>query len=136
MVARLARLLTLAVGDQAVVWVGNPVRLSTHSEPQPDLMLLKPRDDDYFQALPSPAETLLLIEVADSTLRFDRTVKVPLYARDGIAEVWIADLEHRRLIAYTDPAADRYQVERAFDSGVVAASLLPQAQLRVEDLFR
>lgn len=135
-VTRLSRLLTRAVGDQAVVWVGNPVRLSSYSEPQPDLMLLKPRDDDYSRALPSPAETLLLIEVADSTLRFDRTVKGPLYARGGIAEVWIVDLVHRRLIVYTDPSVSGYQVERAFDSGLVVAGLLPQAQLRVEDLFR
>ena len=135
-VTRLDRLLSRAIGDRAVVWVGNPVRLPTHSEPQPDLMLLKPRDDDYAQALPSAAEALLLVEVSDSTLYFDRRVKVPLYARHGIAEVWIVDLEHRQLIVFTDPSANGYRVERAFDSGLVAAGLLPQAQLRVEDLFR
>ncbi len=135
-VARLDRLLSRAVGDRAVVWVGNPVRLPTHSEPQPDLMLLKPRDDDYAQALPSAADALLLVEVSDSTLYFDRRVKVPLYARHGIAEVWLVDLEHRRLVAFTQPAADGYRVERTLDSGVVAAELLPQAQLSVEELFR
>jgi len=135
-VTRLDRLLARAVGDRAVVWVGNPVRLSRRSEPQPDLMLLRPRADDYVNALPSPAETLLLVEVADSTLRFDRTVKVPLYARDGIPEVWLVDLEHRRLVVYTEPDAGAYRTERVLASGQVVSGLLPQARLRVDDLFR
>jgi Uma2 family endonuclease len=135
-VTRLTRLLTRAAGDLAVVWVGNPVRLSERSEPQPDLMLLKPRSDDYEQSLPTPAEAYLLIEVADSTLRFDRNVKVPLYARDGIAEVWLVDLEHRKILVFTDPGASGYRVEREIDRGIVASGLLPQAQLHVEELFK
>jgi Uma2 family endonuclease len=135
-VTRLGRLLTRAVGDHAVVWVGNPVRLSTLSEPQPDLMLLKPRGDDYAEALPSPGEALLLVEVADSTLQFDRTVKVPLYGRHGIPEVWLVDLVHHRLVAYRDPFFDGYRSELVLGAGEVAPELLPQAKLSVEHLLR
>ncbi len=135
-VTRLDRLLARAVGDLAVVWVGNPVRLSDRSEPQPDLMLLKPRADDYARSLPSPAEAYLLIEVADSTLHFDRNVKVPLYAMDGIAEVWLVDLEHRKILVFTDPGAGGYRVEREIDRGIVASGLLAQARLDVDELFK
>jgi Uma2 family endonuclease len=134
-VTRLVRILARAVGEDAIVWVGNPIALSTRSEPQPDLMLLKPRADDYAGALPSPSETLLLIEVADSTLHLDRAVKVPLYARHQVPEVWLVDLVNLRLVAYTDPTVDGYRTERVVDREV-APRLLPRAKVRVEQLFR
>jgi Uma2 family endonuclease len=78
------------------------------SEPEPDLMLLKPRTDFYAEAHPSAADVLLLIEVADTGARYDREIKLPLYARHGVAEVWIADLEARLLRLYRAPDGDGY----------------------------
>jgi Uma2 family endonuclease len=86
----LTRLLVRGVGDEAIVSVQNPVRLDEHNEPQPDLTVLRVRD--YRESLPVPEDVLLLIEVSDTTLRYDRGVKLPLYARAGIREVCILDL--------------------------------------------
>jgi len=96
-VARFNRLLSRATGDHAILLVQDSLRLSMSSEPQPDLVLLKPREDFYSTRHPDPADTLLLIEVSDSTSRYDRKVKVPLYARHGVPEVWIVDLESGHL---------------------------------------
>lgn len=112
-VNRLASVLFRAVGDRAIVQVQGPVRLGDLSEPEPDLALLKPRADYYRDALPGSADVLLIIEVADTTQRLDRRVKVPLYARHGVSEVWVIDLEnslvhfHRRPIegSYADISA-------------------------------
>jgi Uma2 family endonuclease len=74
------------------VAVGNPIQLDDLSESQPDFTVLKPRDDDYRRAMPRPDEVLLIIEVADSSLAYDRNVKRSLYARHGIPEFWIVNL--------------------------------------------
>ena len=86
-VARLTRALFMACADRAIVWPQNPIRLDQSSEPQPDVTVLRHRADFYADGeRPGPADVLLLVEVADSSLRYDRTVKLPLYARAGIAE--------------------------------------------------
>lgn len=97
-VDQLAQLLMRAVDDRAIVRVQGPVRLSRMTELQPDLALLAPRADFYRDAQPNGTDTLLVIEVSDSTLRYDREVKVPLYARHGVPEVWIVDLQNDRLV--------------------------------------
>ena len=105
----LTRTLVLACGTRAVVSVQNPVRLDEFNEPQPDFAVLKPRGPNG-RALgpPGPSEVLLLVEVADSSLRFDKKVKVPLYARFGIPEVWIVDLQKRVLQRYQGPRGGAY----------------------------
>jgi Uma2 family endonuclease len=99
-VDQLNRLLVRAVGDDAIVRVQGSIRLSQISEPEPDVVLLKPRPDFYRSEYASGADTLLVIEVSDTTLRYDRDVKVPLYARHGVPEVWIVDLQNDRLLVY------------------------------------
>jgi Uma2 family endonuclease len=99
-VDQLNRLLVRAVGDDAIVRVQGSVRLSQMSEPEPDVVLLKPRSDFYRNEYASGGDTLLVIEVSDSTLRYDRDVKVPLYARHGVPEVWIVDLQNDQLLVY------------------------------------
>jgi Uma2 family endonuclease len=101
----LTRLLVLAVGDRGIVSVGNPVRLSRHSEPQPDFAVLRPRDD-YRKALPRPEDTVLAIEVANTSLDYDRSVKLALYARSGIPEVWIVNLLKSEVDVYRSPTGD------------------------------
>ena len=106
-VNRLNRLLVMNVGDEAIVSVQNPVRLNVYNEPQPDLAVIRPRD--YRESLPEPDDVLLLIEVSDTTLAYDRNVKLPLYARAGIGEVWIANLPAETIERYTDPSGDGYR---------------------------
>ena len=112
-VRKLNALLSVAAQGRAIVAVQDPLRLSDASEPEPDLMLRRPRADFYAQAHPGPADVLLLIEVSDSTVAYDRGVKLDLYARHGITEVWIVDLDnnvvrffrHGDGITYTDITA-------------------------------
>ena len=106
-VNRLNRLLVMSVGDEAVVSVQNPVRLNEHTEPQPDFAVIRPRD--YRESLPEPDDVLLLIEVSDTTLAYDRGVKLPLYARAGIKKVWIIDLPGETIERYTDPLEESYR---------------------------
>jgi Uma2 family endonuclease len=125
-----------AVGDAALVRTQNPLRLADDSEPQPDLMLLRPAADRYRSAHPRPADVLLLIEVADATLRFDREIKLPLYARHGVTEVWILDLDAERLEIYREPAAGGYRrkLERQ-GAEWIAPLALPTVTLEIRTIF-
>ena len=135
-VRRLNNLLTRRLGeDEALVDAQNPVVLGDISEPQPDLALLRPRPDFYAEH-PGAEDILLLIEVADTSLAYDREIKAPAYAHYGVVEVWIADLSGAVVEIYRRPTADGYtRIERLDDSeAVVSPELLPQLRLRVKDL--
>ena len=108
---------------RAVVRVQNPLRLDDGSELQPDVMLLKWRDDYYGSGHPRPADVLLLIEVSDSSLSFDRNQKLPRYAAVGIPEVWIVNRPGRRIEAYADPVGDEYATVRYYGPGETIAPL-------------
>jgi Uma2 family endonuclease len=132
----LNKVLTAAVGDRGIVSVQLPVRLSRRSEPQPDIAVLKPRTDFYRSAHPTPADVLLIIEVSDSTLAFDRGPKLALYARHAIAEVWVVDLVHNRLHCTREPAGEGYAVEVSLEGAVqVAPAALPDVQIEAANLF-
>ena len=107
-VDRLTRLLSRAVGDLAVVRVQNPVVLGESAEPEPDLALLCPPIERYAAAHPQPEEVLLVIEVADSSLAYDRDVKLPLYAAAKIPEAWLVDLEGERILLFRSPRPEGY----------------------------
>ena len=111
-VNQLTRLFVVAVGERGIVQVQGAVALDQHSEPQPDLAVFAPSDDFYRHSRPSPAQVLLIVEASDSTLAYDREVKVPLYARHGIPEVWIVDLQHRELRCHAEPVDGRYADQR------------------------
>ena len=99
---------------EAIVHVQNPIELpDIDSEPQPDVALLRTRADFYTTAHPRAADVLLVTEVADSSARPDRRVKIPLYARAGIREVWLVDVVSRRVELYREPSADGYLAVRA-----------------------
>jgi Uma2 family endonuclease len=104
----LANWLKETLGRAAVVSVQDPVWLNDFTEPLPDIALLKPRADYYRNAHPGPDDVLLLIEVADTSLAYDRDAKLPRYARNGIAEVWLVDLAGQRLSIYRRPEGDGY----------------------------
>lgn len=130
----LNRLLVVAVGDSAIVSVQNPVRLTQHSEPQPDFAVLKPRD--YRAMLPRPEDTLLAIEVANTSLGYDRTVKLALYARSGIPEVWIINLAAKEVEVYRAPAGDRYtSASTVSQTGSVAIVAVPNVLIPVARIF-
>jgi Uma2 family endonuclease len=108
LVARLASTLGQRVGETAIIWTQNPLALDDTSQPQPDLTLLRPRADFYAAAHPGPADVLLVIEVADTTLAFDLDVKVPLYAAAGVPEAWVIEAASRRTHVFRRPDGGRY----------------------------
>jgi len=108
---------------RAVISVQNPVRLSDFSEPQPDFLLLRFRDDFYTREHPAPADVLLLVEVADSSLGYDQDVKMGLYARHDIPEVWLYDLVHGAIVVHRDPSPQGYRNVRTFHPGEHLAPL-------------
>jgi Uma2 family endonuclease len=132
----LNHLLVRAVGERGVVAVQNPVRLDDHSEPRPDFAVLRPRPDAYRRAHPRPADVLLLVEVADSSLAYDRAVKRALYARHGIHELWIVDLGAGEVEVCRDPRGERYEsVVRAGRGTILEPTLLPGAAIAVADIL-
>jgi len=98
-----------ALNDRVVIRIQNPVRLDEHSEPEPDVALLKPREDFYAEKEPSAEDALLIIEVADTSLDKDQQVKLPLYARADVPEVWIVDLATMDVHVHREPADGKYQ---------------------------
>jgi Uma2 family endonuclease len=107
-VRAVARWLADSAGPTAIVAVQDPIHLDDSSEPQPDIALLRPRPDYYAAAHPGPADTLLIVEVAESSLAYDLGVKVPLYARHGIPEVWVIDAATRTTHRFRGPGPDGY----------------------------
>lgn len=97
------------VADRYRISVQDPIGLAEDGEPEPDLALLLARADGYSRRLPSPSDVVLLVEVSDSSLAFDRTTKLPLYARAGLRESWLFDLIDDRIERHTDPRADGYR---------------------------
>jgi len=135
-VDRLAGILIRAVGDQAWVRIQNPVRLSEISEPQPDLALLKNREEFYMRHHPTPADALLVIEVADTSLHYDRDTKVSLYAVHGIPEMWLVDLRGRRLIRHGAPLQRAYsQIDEPDLNAPLEVSALPGVAVDLKGLF-
>jgi hypothetical protein len=133
-VANLTHLLVQLVGDRARVWVQGPVRVPPRSKPQPDLALLRPRS--YVREGATTDDVLLVIEVADSSLRYDRTVKLRLYARAGIPEYWIVDANAETLEVYGVPSGERYTDHRRPVRGEhVAPQAFPEAALPVDAIF-
>ena len=120
----------------AFVWVQNPIRLSRHSEPQPDVALLRPRPDLYHSSHPTPADVFFVVEVADSSLAYDTQIKLPLYARHGIPEVWVVDLSNQRFIVQRTPTAAGFQdVQTLTNLSAVTPLLLPGVALDLSDVF-
>jgi Uma2 family endonuclease len=111
----------------------NPVKLDENWEPQPDVAVLRAGERYEAGELPEPEDVLLLIEVADTSLAYDRYVKLPLYARVGIAEVWLVDLNAHVIERHTEPAPDGYRlVRRAGRGDTLASEILPDLVVPVD----
>jgi Uma2 family endonuclease len=130
------RLNHLLQGTGAILSPQNPLVLNDRSEPQPDLALLRWRDDFYATSHPSPGDVLLLIEVADTSVGFDRGVKTPLYAQRGIPELWLVDLTKGFLEVHQHPSLKGYQQVRRYGKGDrLSPQAFPELELNVSDIL-
>jgi Uma2 family endonuclease len=135
-VDRLNQLFSRHPDVNAIIRVQNPIRLGEHSEPQPDLALLRPRLDFYFPAHPGPEDILLVIEVAETSADYDRVIKVPLYARGRILEVWLVNLEGEAIEVYQRPSAEGYHEVKTLRRGDhLSPGSFPDLKLRVEEIL-
>jgi Uma2 family endonuclease len=135
-VDRLNALFTRRLRDRAIVRVQNPIILNRWSEPQPDLALLAARPDFYASAHPRPRDVLLAIEVMDTSRGYDRTLKLPLYARAELREVWLLDVVARVLEVHRRPALRGYRQEQRLVAGQAVAPLaFPRLRFRVNELL-
>ena len=135
-VDRLTTIFTSHLGRRVIVRVQSPVQLGRRSEPLPDVTILKARPDFYTTAPSQTTDVLLLIEVADSTARTDRSSKIPLYAAANIAEVWLVDLETNAVEVYRQPSGGGYgDVQRLTPGDHVSPSAFPEVSLAVADIL-
>jgi Uma2 family endonuclease len=135
-VNRANRLFVAAFTGRAVVSIHHPVQLTGNTEPQPDVTLLKFRQDDYSGKKPFAEDVVLLVEVSNTTLRYDRNVKVPRYAKAGIPEVWIENLEGNELLVYRNPLGNTYQTLLTLHRGdSISVLAFPDAVFTVDELL-
>ncbi len=135
-VTGLSSYLTYLFFNKLVVWSQNPIILSDFSEPQPDVCLLKQRDDFYRNESATAADVLLAIEVFDSTVKYDRDVKFPRYAESGIREAWLIDLENNRVEIHTQPTANGYKLVKILHCGDTAEStIFDEIKIAVDDIL-
>jgi Uma2 family endonuclease len=134
--ARLNELLVLSVGGSVTISPCGSVRLGDFSVPQPDLMLLTRREDFYFRRRPTASDVLLLIEVSDSSFAYDQSTKRALYARYGVEEYWVVDVQGERVFVYSEPAGEGYaRVVECSRADIVSPRAVPAVQIQVGTLF-
>ncbi|AVZ31193.1 Uma2 family endonuclease [Nodularia spumigena CS-584] len=132
----LNKLLYSKLGDRVLIAIQDPIILTNKSEPQPDVALLKPRDDFYETAHPQPQDIFLLIEVADSTVMYDREEKIPLYAEAKIMEVWLIDINAQIVEVYQQPTAAGYQVMQKFTCGQsLSITAFPDVNITINEII-
>lgn len=134
-VSRITTLLYRQVGDNVIVRVQDPVQLGAHSEPEPDIALVRWRDDFYMDRHPRAGEVFLIIEVADSSIGTDRTTKLRLYAQAGVTEVWIVNLTNGTVEVYAQPQDGEYGISRtASRDDTLTLASVPEIRVRVADM--
>jgi Uma2 family endonuclease len=135
-VDRLVHILPPRLKGKAILRVQNPITISDYSEPQPDLSLVKPRADFYVNEHPTPADALVVIEVADSTVEKEPRAKIPSYAHAGIPESWLIDLVEDRIEVHSAPYNGVYQEVRIIQRGQkVISKSLPQLKLKADEIL-
>lgn len=121
---------------QAIVSVQNAVVISEISEPEPDVTLLRFREDFYASGKATAEDVLLLIEVSDSTVKYDRDVKIPLYAASEVAEVWLVNLPRQIVEIYSQPERGRYKITGKYGkTQTISPKFLPAIKIKVADLL-
>ncbi|PDW05020.1 Uma2 family endonuclease [Candidatus Viridilinea mediisalina] len=133
---KLNKILMNQVGDNGIISIQNPIQLSDYSEPQPDITILSPREDFYTSALPTPDDVLLIIEIADSSIDYDRDEKLPRYARAQISEVWIVDVHKSVIEQYTQPLQGEYtQLHKVLLGNIVTATTIANVCIDTTQIF-
>ena len=134
----LIRRLGYPTENRAIPWVQNPIHLGPRSEPEPDFALLRPRPNGYRAALPTAADVLLLVEIADKSLRYDREVKIPLYARHAIPEYWIVNIREKQIEIHLDPEPENglYRETRIQVEGLLSPACFPDLALDIREFLR
>ena len=134
--ANLLRIFILGIDGRGIVWPSGTIHLSDRSAPQPDLAVLRPNPRKYRDAYPVPEDALLLVEISDSSLRRDRELKLPLYARPGIHEYWIVGVQDEVVDVYTSPVNVNYASARIVRRGdFVSPAAFPDLAIAVDDIF-
>jgi Uma2 family endonuclease len=135
-VARFSKKLESKLDNQVIIWVQNPIDLAKKSQPQPDIAVLKYCDDFYEEALPTPADILLIIEVADSSLEYDRDVKANLYAAAGIPQMWLFDVNTKTITGFSQPSEFGYkQIYRYTQGDRLSILAFDDVVFEWQDLF-
>jgi Uma2 family endonuclease len=135
-VKRLNRLLTMFLGQNAIVSVQDPIRIDVLNEPEPDICVLRPRDDFYADEHPEPNDVMLAIEVSDSTLEFDRDVKKEIYAEAGIVEFWIINIKENVIEAFSEPENRTYFQMQIYSRGeTIKTKNTPEILLSVSEIL-
>ncbi len=135
-VNRLVNLLVQLLDKRAIIAAQNPVVLNNNSEPQPDVALVQPRNDFYATAHPQPQDIFLLIEVADSTVMYDREEKIPLYAEANIMEVWLVDINAEMVEVYQQPTGGTYQLMHKLTRDErLSIKAFPDINITVKQIF-
>lgn len=136
-VKRINRILIMLFGERFIIGVQDPIHIDEYNDPEPDISLLKSRDDFYEAGHPNPSDVLLVLEVSDSTLEYDRDVKKGLYAKAGISEFWLVNLIDNTIERYSEPADGRYFQMKIFkQSEMIQAASIDNLQIQVSDLIR
>jgi len=135
-VNRLVRIFTRLLGERIILSAQNPIELNNTSEPQPDIALLLPRPDFYESGHPHSEDILLLVEVADTTAKSDREVKIPLYAENGIKEVWLVDMNEQYIEVYREPTSNGYKNIQKFRGGeMLFIQIFPDINITVDEVL-
>lgn len=136
-VDRLTNLLVKKLGDNAIVRVQNPIDLTDNdSEPEPDIAILKRQSDFYAEHHPTASDVLLIIEVADSSMDYDRFIKIPLYAKAGIHEVWLVNLLDNTIETYRSPSSEGYGImTRLLPAEALSPVLFPDINIKVAEIL-
>jgi Uma2 family endonuclease len=135
-VKRLTLLLNRIPDFDSIVSVQDPIRLNDLSEPVPDLVLLKYREDIYARSHPTPSEIYLVIEISDTSVGYDREVKAFLYAQSEIPEYWLVNLVDRCILQFSQPAHGEYTLIQIYrDGDTIQSKILPQLSLSVSEIL-
>ncbi len=135
-VIKLGKIFERKIGDVSLVSTQNPIHIDDYNEPEPDIVLLKPREDFYTKSLPAPEEVLLLIEASDSTVEDDREIKKTLYARAEVAEFWLVNLKENTVERYSSPKNGNYRLAEILEAGeTIKAGLFENLELEIKEIL-
>jgi Uma2 family endonuclease len=135
-VRRLGKLLERKIGNKVMVSGQNPIHLDDYNEPEPDITLLKPHEDFYAENHPTPEDVFLVIEVSETTVKYDREVKKILYAEAGITEFWLVNLNENTIETYSQPKNGNYRLARIMEAGeTVKSTAIENLEISVEEIL-